>query len=1018
MRNKNVLAFASAMLLFSLVILPASLALGPIKLSVDPKSGTFNTEYTFTVVWDRQLAPSFSPTFEDVEIQWKRSTETESQWKTYKILGTSDWSGAMESTQTFIQRRFDLTPSAISGIGNTGSYNFRVLDYNYVSVQPDSNVLTLTFGNCVRKAETSIVAVPGKDYTLVEAGNRLYNSGADVYVSVDEGDDLGSGTKVLYDLTVTNRDSGCGSAGSYRLSVLGPGVDRDEHSGRADEYNYEVVGLAAPNDFTLDSGKSRTLRVEVDAASDIGSKTKPEGIVTFRLVDPSTSVLISDTSSKIVVSTIRDCVKNDPTISFEPRLRSGFRNDEVEYLVKITNEDQGGCSPERIGISHVGVQALDQQNSGGRVSTITDENSKRWQFTSRYQSGSAIKETSFNNTGGTFKFIVGDYASYSPSSGISFLLGSSDDFKLGTRECKSCVKQIVLRVRSYGLDTGYGPRSLALCVDHRSVCNAGIYSLLETGTKPTSASDAGIKISDSTLNTPEASPTSVTTKPPVVTTPKPTTPTTTTSTGLLGGKGKTINSVPGIDDSFFRSCKACTLQSKKGWKTATSECVDGTFDGSTDGKASRIAANWIFFPLERAKLQVVEVGARRSNSYSCERPPTGIGRASATSSGTAGAGLVSAAGELASASSGGYQISFGIDKTAYKLGDNIKIDGFVSPSTNDFVTAQLFNPDGSFVSINQVTESSGSFSTTLSIPKTGNLGAWKAKLTYAGKVSAEKTLTVSLDGAASSSTNTPSSTTTTTSSSTSDPCLACVKQFGKGFNTDTKKCESGGAKASSESSASVSNRNWVYFSQDSIRDGAAVANPSLYAGTYSCQNPPSGSSSSGSAASNTGSSSESSSNPCLACVKQFGKGYVTTTGKCESGSAKSSSESSASVSNKNWVYFSQDSIRDGAAVANPSSYAGTYSCQTPPSGSSPSTSSESGTTGVGLTCLECVKQFGKGYVTTTGKCESGSAKTSSESSASVTNRNWVYFSQEAIRDGAAKANPSLYAGTYSCEKLP
>ena len=301
---------------------------------------------------------------------------------------------------------------------------------------------------------------------------------------------------------------------------------------------------------------------------------------------------------------------------------------------------------------------------------------------------------------------------------------------------------------------------------------------------------------------------------------------------------------------------------------------------------------------------------------------------------------------------------------------------------------------------------------------------------YSGKAQTGKvTVTKSQDILESPKVNTSPIVSTTPSSSVTPvffgppslkSCLACIKFSSYGYITTNGKCELGFPTKSKESSASVALGNWAWFNTKSLRDLYVKARPDTYAGALSCEEKfPEEVVYDTPAAPKNGTSTSMSS--CLACVKQANRGYVSTTGRCEAGKSAGSSESSASVSSGNWVYFSSDSIMESVVKARPDLYSRGLSCEKMKSvvSGNVTTTSQNEVASPNQpsieSCMACMRLANKGYSWSTGRCELGNPLFSSESSASVLNRNWIYYTNDAVMNVVVSLKPDLYPRGLSCE---
>lgn len=925
MKNKIFKITPLISFLFFLLALPIVFAQSSVvSLFVNPTAGSPDNEYTFTITWNT-LATQVLPDFSNVELQYKKSGESDSAFRTYtKITNIQDssstlkWSNPPLSSASETKRSFRLVPSQIGEIPSvsenptfTGVYNFRVVDHKYDTGGPNSNSVSLSFSSkCVRSPSEIVLlkVVAGTNYQGTGTSNALVN--------VEEGFKLGSGLKVYFDFSVRNQDSNCGDFQKYQIDISGNGVEPETGANeRIIGYKARIISRTNPdgtvtqnpgNTLDIRSGAAATVfRIEVEAADDIAPKDKPFGVVTAiaKNLDADREGISSivEGGGRISVNLIRTCRESPPTIKITPDLgRAGFPGDEVEYLVSIRNENTG--NPQECTETFSIIQAGVNEDTSGRCQkeqNVPDDCSWRWGFTARYKSGGTggiLTDVFFNNVGKTSTFLARqDHIFFRPSTPIKFTLGPSDDLISGsTRECKSCVKTLVLKVRSYGQEVNRGPRSVAICVDESNACGTNTYNVLDRFVNKPTESDVGKTITDSFLDTAEATITSggqiiigvpITTKP------------------------ITVESIAGIDDVFFKACKTCTLKARAGLlidkSTGKTTCVEGNPSGSTvtdvtgtrlDNKARLDDQNWIYVPLESAKRIITDT-ARKSKSFSCEIPPAGVGRTSTLTS------------------------------------------AITVPST--ITTA-----------------------TIVGTPK--------------------------------------------------EQCSACTDLPNKGYVSTTSKCESGDPLKSTESTANVQNKNWFFYKTNTFRNAVVNLHPE-YKGALSCEELTTTSSSPTATSTPT-----STTNTCIACTDQPNKGYVSTTGKCESGDPLKSLESSATATSKNWYFYTDSRFRDRVVVAHPE-YKGSLACNeltTSTSATAPTTSTTAPTTTSAKdACTVCTDQPNKGYVSTNGKCESGEPLKSLESSATAVSKTWYFYSKNTYRDRVVLARPE-YKGALSCEELP
>lgn len=636
-------------------------------------------------------------------------------------------------------------------------------------------------------------------FQIVSGTGYQVSSSTDATVSVRENSQLGTGTYIFYDFFVTNQDPvSCGSTSQYLIDVFGTGVGTNSLNGH-DVPNFVVMSVRNPdgtivnnpgNTINLQAGiKQSVIRVKVQAAQDLSPSVKGFGVVTIRVTNVA-SGKTSDGSGTITLSQVSECVQKNPTVSIAPPGgRSGLPGDQLDFLVTVTDQDIGGCSPRQFSITQAGVQDLAQlcTSSGCLKGTIADPNDWRWTMAARFMSNGVVTEREFGSggQGNTFTaFGTAKYLRFTPTfSSLRFALGPSDDFQSGTTTCKYCVKNFILKVTSYSGDDSNSPRSIAFCVDQSSVCGFTVYTL---GSR-SSVTDAGLGITDDKLNRPEA----------------------TLSGGITGSGGTSAGgsvssggsttggaTVPaGIDQTFYNACRACALQPKKGFDTETNQCLNGNVQGSVvnsgsgiinDGIASIDRGNWVYFPLQTARNNIVKDSVRQQKSSSCDSPPSGSG--SSSSSTTAGSPTTC----LSCVTS---QPNMGWDLSLQKCEKGsilASVDSSASAANNNWIV----------------------FSTE----------ARKSQVVAA----------LPSASAAFSCENPPKSSSTTVAPTT---CLDCVRQTGMGFNTVTQKCEKGSILLSVESPANAADKNWISFSTEARKSQIVALLPSA-AAAFSCEKPP------------------------------------------------------------------------------------------------------------------------------------------------------------------------------------
>jgi len=659
--TNNTSIFASAFALSILLFSPIALAqVNFIELYVNPNAGKTTDEYRFTVSWDINVIRSETTNF-NIKLQYKDSSQlTESAWKDY--TGAIQWDGPVYTgSDKKMKRDFRLIPSKISEIANlpsgfAGSYSFRIIDNSFPADKYPSDIRTSTStrikfnNNCNRGTNFARAE-------LIQGDGYTKTGSLSATVDVEQGNQAGLRT-FLYDVYVQNLDSGCGTFSDFQFDVFET-TPKDKGDERRKSYSWKIASVKRPDGsvtqnpdtktFKLRAGDAPTVfRLEVTAGREIEPGKQASSTITISVINVDSLEEIStgkniytakvDEIGTITANTVRRCEQKKPKIKIDPVSRSGYRGDILSYLVSIYNENTGNCAPEDFYITKVGVLKLDQKlgDSHELSTVIPDTNVNKWKITQRVMKDGVVKDYTFNSGSGSFKYAGGgesgdNYASFTPRDTVRFSLGSSDDFEGG--KCKACVKTIILKIESYSLDTSYGQRSIVVCVNKDNVCNSFTYNLIEIGqTKPP---DTGASVVvDSALNDP---------KPPAI-------KTVTGGSGSVGGGGGQVVSGtpvvtgPKIDPKFKSDCRACTKQSRKGLfidESGSWSCLEGVAYGTTvfdannnryvpDGKGTIYKGNWIYVPTELSKIIIRDDGIRRS-SYSCEKPPAGVGISSGSS---------------------------------------------------------------------------------------------------------------------------------------------------------------------------------------------------------------------------------------------------------------------------------------------------------------------------------------------------------------------------------------------------
>jgi hypothetical protein len=201
-----------------------------------------------------------------------------------------------------------------------------------------------------------------------------------------------------------------------------------------------------------------------------------------------------------------------------------------------------------------------------------------------------------------------------------------------------------------------------------------------------------------------------------------------------------------------------------------------------------------------------------------------------------------------------------------------------------------------------------------------------------------------------------------------------------------------------------------------------VKDPARKKNAYTCDRPPKGVGISGDStkgSSNNLASGTANYDSCASCLSVTGKGYVTTTGKCESGSVTGSTESDSNPSKGNWISFLKEKTKtDWVSVKLAPS--GSLSCESLPktsTTSSPSTSSSSNTLSVAPTPVAkvyddvgtdeiCAKYVACGLCTllnaeycgwdsSANKCKHGKSTESDDGKATTKDGNWIWFIDSA-----------------------
>jgi hypothetical protein len=618
-----------------------------IDLFVYPSAGRTTDTYTFTVSWDTNVINSKFTTF-NVKLQYKDSLKPlESDWKDYS--GAISWDGPQYTDGSKkMKRDFNFVPSKIEEIKNlpssfSGSYSFRIVDNSFDNFPKDiktSTTARINFNNNCKRSTAFARAelVDGNGYTKT---GRL-----DASVDVEQGNNAGRRT-FLYDVTVQNLDVNCGDFSNFQFDVFETAPRDKSDSERKRSYSWKIVSVKNPDGsvtenpttkiFPLRAGDPPTIfRLEVTAGSEIEPGVVPFSTITIRILNSDTLketyTTKIDEIGRVTANTVRKCEQKKPDIRINPVSRSGYRGDVLSYLVSIYNENTGNCAPEDFYITKVGVLKIDQKlgDSHEVASVIPDTNTEKWKITQRVLKDNVIKDYEFNRGSGSFKYAGGsgsgdNYVSFTPRSTVHFLLGNSDDLEGG--KCKACMKTIILKVESYSLDTNDGPRSVVVCVNKDNFCKAFVYNLVEPG-QPKPADTGASIVVDSSLNDPNP--------PAVKTVGSGSSPTVVGGGGVVSGGGKD-SSKPAIDPGFKADCRACTKQARKGlliegnsWK-----CVNGVAYGTAnfndqlkswvpDHIGTVYKNNWIYVPTEASKIIIRDEGIRKS-SYSCEKPPEGVG---------------------------------------------------------------------------------------------------------------------------------------------------------------------------------------------------------------------------------------------------------------------------------------------------------------------------------------------------------------------------------------------------------
>lgn len=654
MRKTNIFAAAFAVsLLLSASFVAAQVSF--IELFVSPNAGKTTDEYEFTASWDTNMINSKFTTF-NIRLQYKDSTQTlESAWRDY--TGAIQWDGpSYTGGDKKMKRDFRLVPSKIAAIAGlpssfAGSYSFRIVDDSFPADQYPSDIRTSTtarisFNNNCKRSLTFARAelLPGDGYTKT---GRL-----DASVDVEQGSQAGVRT-FLYDVTAQNLDVNCGTFSNFQFDVFETSP-LDQGDERRKSYSWKIASVTSPDGsvtqsptaktFPLRAGAAPTVfRIEVTAGGEIEPGVVGFSTITIRMINSDslkeTYTAKVDEIGRITANSVRKCDQNTPDIKINPVSRSGYRGDVLSYLVSIYNENLGNCAPEDFYITKVGVLKLDQQlgDSHELASIIPDTNVNKWKITQRAMKDGVVRDYAFNGGSGSFKYAGGsqsgdNYASFTPRESVRFSLGSSDDFEGG--KCKACMKTIILKVESYSLDTNDGPRSLAVCVNKDSFCKSFTYNMVEPG-QPKPADSGASVVVDSALNDPKPAPVK----------------TVTGGSGSVGGDGGQVTggtptvTRPTVDPKFKADCRACTKLSKKGLfidESGSWSCLEGGAYGTTvfdapnnrwvtDSKGTIYKGNWIYVPTEISKIIIRDEGIRRS-SYSCEKPPAGVGTSSGSGS--------------------------------------------------------------------------------------------------------------------------------------------------------------------------------------------------------------------------------------------------------------------------------------------------------------------------------------------------------------------------------------------------
>ncbi|MBI4894303.1 MAG: hypothetical protein HY833_01050, partial [Candidatus Aenigmarchaeota archaeon] len=635
MTTKDKILFTAGFLLIFSLASPAFAQAYPITLYADQSSAGAGDTVKFTITWLETSVVKID--FTKVEFQYKKLAD--STWTTFSATeGTSERLSLVLPTRGGSGTMREFTAKMSGAIGEQTAYQFRVRDRHYPAGSDASAPVTLTVSNkVVYGAYGALKIIPGSGYTTSGA--------ADAYVKVKQGNQLGTGVKILYDFSIENQGSGGAAGQTFLVTVISNDAtlsdsESDRNSGSS---IFKIISVTRPdgtveagsgNSITLLPGRT-TLRMEVEAPSDIAPGVQAYRVVTFRATNIAAKNagqnVKAEASARITADTIRDCVDRlDPTVSVTPPSKVGDPGQTLMYTIVVKNQDTGGCEPRTVNINKIGLQQLlppasdyDYVGEGAR----RDDNGMKWGIVLRGIFNGKTTDITYRQ-GGTFTEGFTDYVSFS-GSGATFRLSPADASGGNDR------KVMILKVTSYVGETKASQRGVRICTSDGCGAQSAVFDLQNPFDPKRKPSQSGETVSDSVLTDPDKN-----------------LPASSGTGGTGGGGGGTVGGVPivpakppkvDLDPTWLANCKACAVQPNKGFNTDTQACAEGDAGGSGkvdpalkmvnpvnyDNKASNGKDNWIFLPTENSR-QIIKDTARKKRAYTCEKPPKGVGLSSST----------------------------------------------------------------------------------------------------------------------------------------------------------------------------------------------------------------------------------------------------------------------------------------------------------------------------------------------------------------------------------------------------